>query len=111
MPSVIDIEHSPHYASLVCKSPEAIERFIKLAEQMAEDLLRPHGAILIVLSTVLRIRRTLTGEEIDKIIADTVGMFELEAERAKRRQWQARVENASTLKSEKSPAAASEQSA
>ena len=41
MPSVGDIGHSAKFASLVCKSPEAVEKLIKLAEQMADDLLRP----------------------------------------------------------------------
>jgi len=73
---------------------EAVERFLKLAETMAHDLLRPYGHVLIVLSTVLRIRRTLTGEEIDNIISDTVARFELAAEQARRRRWQERVDNA-----------------
>jgi hypothetical protein len=32
-------------ASLICKSPEAVQRLIALAETMADDLLRPHGYI------------------------------------------------------------------
>jgi hypothetical protein len=94
VPSISDLEHSIKYAQLVCKSPNAVESFITLAEQMADDLLRPYGYLLIVLSTVLRIRRTLNGEAIDNIIADTVARFELAAERATRRQWRQRIDNA-----------------
>ena len=41
MPSVSDVEHTIKYASLVCRSPEAAERFIRLCETMAEDLRGP----------------------------------------------------------------------
>jgi len=95
VPSVSDVEHTIKYASLVCRSPEVAQRFIRLCETMADDLLRPYGYVLIALSTVLRIRRTLSGEEIDNIIATTVAGFELAVEQARRRQWQRIVENAS----------------
>jgi hypothetical protein len=65
---------------------------------MADDLLRPYGYVLIALSTVLRIRRTLSGEEIDSVIATTVAGFELAAEQARRRKWQRIVENAAEFK-------------
>jgi hypothetical protein len=100
VPSVSDVEHTIKYASLVCRSPEAAERFIRLCETMADDLLRPYGYVLIALSTVLRIRRTLSGEEIDNIIATTVAGFERAAEQARRRKWQRIVENAAELKPE-----------
>jgi hypothetical protein len=67
---------------------------------MADDLLRPYGYVLIALSTVLRIQRTLSGEEIDSVIATTVAGFELAAEQARRRRWQHRVTNAGRFKSE-----------
>jgi hypothetical protein len=100
VPSVSDVKHSIKYASLVCRSPEAAEKFIRLCEAMADDLLRPYGHVLIGLSTVLRIRRTLSGEEIDNVIATTVAGFELAAEQARRRNWQQRVANAGRFKSE-----------
>jgi len=100
VPSVSDVEQAVGLASLCCRSPEAAERFIRLCETMADDLLRPYGYVLIALSTVLRIRRTLSGEEIDNIIATTVAGFELAAEQARRRQWQHRVANAGRFKSE-----------
>jgi hypothetical protein len=43
---------------------------------------------------VLRIRRTLSGEEIDNVIATTVAGFELASEQARRRRWQRVVGNA-----------------
>jgi hypothetical protein len=94
VPCVSDVEHTMRYASLVCRSPEAADRFIRLCETMADDLLRPYGYVLIALSTVLRIRRTLSGEEIDSVIATTVAGFELAAEQARRKQWRRIVESA-----------------
>ncbi len=99
VPSVSDVEHTIKYASLVCRSPEAAERFIRLCEAMADDLLRPYGFVLIVLAGALRIRRTLSGEEIDNVIATTVAGFELAAELSRRRKWQQRVANAGRFKS------------
>lgn len=97
VPSVSDVEHTIQYASLVCRSPEAAEKFINLAEAMAEDLLRPYGAVVIALSVILKVRRTLTGEEIDEVIATILAGFELAAEQDRRRQWQQRAENAAAF--------------
>jgi hypothetical protein len=100
VPSVSDVEHTIKYASLVCRSPEAAERFIRLCETMADDLLRPHGDVLIVLATTLRIRRTLTGDDIDDTIRIALAHRALAAEQVRRRQWQQRVANAAQFKSE-----------
>jgi hypothetical protein len=77
VPSVSDIEHTIQYASLVCRSPEAAQKFISLADQMADDLLRPYGHVIIALSVVLKIRRTLTGSEIDDVITTVLAGFDL----------------------------------
>jgi hypothetical protein len=55
---------------LICHSEGAIETFIAHCDVAARDLLMPYGDVVIVLSTVLRIKRTLDGAEIDKIISD-----------------------------------------
>jgi len=86
--SVSDVEHTIQYASLVCRSPEAAEKFISLAEQLADDLLQPYGHVIIALSVVLKIRRTLTGEETDGVITTVLAGFELAAERQRRADWQ-----------------------
>jgi hypothetical protein len=98
VPSVSDVEQAVGLASLVCKSAEAVERFLSFAEQQAHDLLFPRAPIIMSLSIVLRIRRTLTGAEIDDVIATTLARFELAAERARRRQWQNTIASASAFK-------------
>jgi hypothetical protein len=87
VPSVSDVEQAVALASLVCKSAEAVERFLAFCEQQAHDLLPPHGPIIMALSIVLKIRRTLTGAEIDDVIATTVAGLQLAAERRRRAEW------------------------
>ncbi|MHC2415538.1 hypothetical protein ACVJGC_008129 [Bradyrhizobium diazoefficiens] len=87
VPSVSDVEQAVALATLVCKSAEAVERFLAFCEQQARDLLYPHGPIIMALSIVLKIRRTLTGAEIDDVIATTVAGLQLAAERRRRAEW------------------------
>lgn len=93
VPSVSDVEQAVALASLICNSAEAVERFLAFAEQQAHDLLHPHGPIIMALSIVLKIRRTLTGAEIDDVIAGTHARLQLAAEQARRREWQRKVES------------------
>jgi hypothetical protein len=50
---------------------------------------------------VLRIKRTLTGAEIDDLIANICARFELDAERRRRADWQHTVANAAKFEAEK----------
>ncbi len=67
---VDDLRQARELAMLICSSEEAIETFIAHWDVAARDLLLPHGDVVMTLSIVLRIKRTLDGQEIDKIIAD-----------------------------------------
>ena len=100
VPSASDTAHLVKYASLVTRSPEAGLQFIKLCETMAADLLRPWFFVLMALATVLRIKRTLTGAEIDDLIANICAGFELAAERRRRADWQRTVANAAKFEAE-----------
>ena len=93
VPSVSDVEQAVGLASLCCKSAEAVERFLAFCEQQAHDLLFPHGDVVIALSTLLRIKRTLQGPEIDKIISDVQARKAAAIEGERRKQWQLTVEN------------------
>jgi hypothetical protein len=93
VPSVSDVEQAVGLASLCCKSAEAVERFLAFCEQQAHDLLFPHGDIEIALSTLLRIKRTLQGPEIDKIISDVQARKAVAIEGERRKQWQLTVAN------------------
>jgi hypothetical protein len=85
-----------HASLLRCSANrrQAVESFIKHCEDAARDLLAPYWYVLIALSVVLKIKRELTGDEVVRVVADTVARFELAAEQARRRRWQERVDNA-----------------
>jgi hypothetical protein len=89
-----DYRQARELAALFCKSPRAVESFVKHCEDAARDLLAPYWYVLIALSVVLKIKRTLTGDEVIRVVADTVARFELAAEQARRRRWLERVDNA-----------------
>ncbi len=97
VPSVSDIEQAVGLASLCCKSPQAVERFLAFCEQQAHDLLCPHAPIIMSLSIVLRIKRTLDGAEIDKIISDVQARKALAVEHGRRQRWQQVIENAAAF--------------
>lgn len=84
VPSVSEVEQAVALASLVCKSAEAVKCFLAFCEQQARDLLYAHGPVIMALSIVLKIRRTLNGDEIDGVIAMTVAGLQSAAERRRR---------------------------
>jgi hypothetical protein len=94
---VDDLRQARELAMLICTSEEAIETFIAHCDVAAWDLLLPYGDVVIVLSTVLRIKRTLDAGEIDKIIADLQARKALAVERGRRKRWQAVIENAAAF--------------
>jgi hypothetical protein len=81
-------------SALICKSPRAVEAFIAFCEQQAADLLSEHVTVMMSLSIVLRIRRKMTGEEVDPAIATVLAGQAAAVERIRRAQWRQRVENA-----------------
>jgi|ERR1700746_215258 hypothetical protein len=85
---------------LICSSEEAVEAFIAHCEVAAHDLLMPHGDAVIVLSTVLRIKRTLDGAEIDEIISGLQAAKKLAIERHRRADWRQRELSANSLVAE-----------
>jgi hypothetical protein len=89
-----DLRQARELAMLICTSEEAIATFIAHCDIAARDLLLPYGDVIMALSIVLRIKRTLDGAEIDKLISDVQARKALAIERARRKQWQRAVENA-----------------
>jgi hypothetical protein len=61
------------------------------------DVMMTLSDVMMMLSIVLRIKRTLDGAEIDKIIADVQAQKALAFERVRRKRWQQRVENAAAF--------------
>jgi hypothetical protein len=92
-----DYRQARELAAIICTSPKSIERFLKFCEQQAEDLLRPHIDLIFALIPVLRVRRTMTGQDADQAIAVILRRFDMSAERARRRDWEQRMANARTF--------------
>lgn len=93
-----DLRQARALALLICNSEEAIAAFLAFCGAAARDLLMPYGDVVMVLSIVLRMKRTLEGPEIDEIISDVQARKSVAVERARRRQWQRVIENAATFR-------------
>ena len=94
-----DPRQASELAALICKSPRAVEQFLLFCAQQAADLLHEHVTVIMSLQIVLRIRRTMTGEEIDRAIATVLAGQAAAIERIRRARWRQRVENAANFKS------------
>lgn len=82
-----DLRQARELAILICHSEEAIAAFLAFCDVAARDLLMPYGDVVMVVSIVLRIKRTLDGAEIDKIIWDVEAQKALAVERRRRVDW------------------------
>jgi hypothetical protein len=97
-PPADDLRQARELATLICQSEEAIKTFIAHCDVAARDLLLPYGDVVMTLSIVLRIKRTLDGGEIDKIISDLQARKAVAVERVHRKRWQKVIENAAAFK-------------
>jgi hypothetical protein len=96
-PPTDDLRQARELAMLICQSEEAIETFIAHCDVAARDLLLPYGDVVMTLSIVLRIKRTLDSDEIDRIISDVQAQKALVVERGRRHRWQRVIENAAAF--------------
>ena len=85
-----DYRQATELASLICKSPQATMAFIGFCERQAFDLLSARVTLIMGLQIVLRIRRTMTGEELNRAIATILASEALAIERCRRADWRAR---------------------
>jgi hypothetical protein len=95
-----DLRQARELAMLICFSEEAIETFITHCDIVARDLLLPCGDVVIALSVLLRIKRTLDGAEIDELISDLQARKALAVEHRRRADWFKREASASTFQPE-----------
>jgi hypothetical protein len=89
-PPADDLRQARELATLICQSEEAIKTFIAHCDVAARDLLLPYGDVVMTLSIVLRIKRTLDGGEIDKIISDVQALKARAIEHRRRADWRKR---------------------
>jgi len=89
-PPADDLRQARELAMLICQSEEAIESFIAHCDIAARDLLLPYGDVVMTLSIVLRIKRTLDSDDIDKIISDVQALKARAIEHRRRADWRKR---------------------
>jgi len=89
-PPTDDLRQARELAMLICQSEEAIKTFIAHCDVAARDLLLPYGDVVMTLSIVLRIKRTLDSDKIDKIIADLQARKAQAIEHRRRADWRKR---------------------
>jgi hypothetical protein len=108
LPAGDDHRQARELALLICRSEQAIDAFISHCDVAAGDLLMPYGDVVMVLSIVLRIKRTLEGPEIDEIISDAEARKAMAVEHSRRADWRAREMSARAFRQNViTPAAAS----
>lgn len=95
-----DLRQARELAMLICASDEAVETFIAHCDIAARDLLLPHGAVIMTLQLVLRIKRNLHTAEIDTIISDVLARKTVAVERQRRADWRRRELNAERFEAE-----------
>jgi hypothetical protein len=95
-----DRRQAAELAALICKTPAAIERLLDFGLQQAIDLLSEHVTVMWSLGIILRMRRDMTGSEMDEALGCILASEHAAIEHIRRRQCQARVESAAAFKSE-----------
>jgi hypothetical protein len=85
--SSADYAKAQAYVRLICKSKRGAALYVEAREAEAEHLLDQYRHIVKQLAEQLLIRRTLTGLEIDRCIAEAVDQRAMEDEWDRRAQW------------------------
>lgn len=90
------LHRGPRVARVACAAgaSPAVQALISYAEAEADALLRQNLDILRVMTEVLIVYGTLTGEQVDEIISAGVVAGSLKKERLRRIEWKAREASA-----------------
>jgi hypothetical protein len=89
-----DLTQARNLASIICSSPSAIELYLDFCRAEAASLVAKHSASIRAVATALIEHRTLTGDQIVAVVAESVAREAMAAERARRLDWRARTESA-----------------
>jgi hypothetical protein len=79
-----DQQDAEQFARLMCVHPDAVDDFIAYARREAQALLNEHAPIVHSLCEALLEAGTLTGEQIDCVIANALVRVDQAAERRRR---------------------------
>jgi hypothetical protein len=99
-PARDDHRQARELASLIAKSEAGVDQFIAFYEQQATDLLAPRAMIIMSLQIILRMRRGMSGEELDRAAASVLANFDLAVEHRRRAEWRRRELSASSFETD-----------
>ena len=90
-------------AGIICRTPASRASFIEHCYQEALAIIEQNKPVVLALARALinHPQRTLISTEIDEVIAQAISTRAAEAERNRRRDWQARTESAALLARER----------
>jgi hypothetical protein len=100
LPAEHDRAEARALASVICASPLAVDSLLAYAEAEAEALIRNNRDIVETLTDALVEKGTLSGDEVDAIIAACVARRNMAAEYERRRQWAGVIERANNFQAE-----------
>jgi hypothetical protein len=79
-----DQQDAEQFARLMCVHPDALDAFVAYCRREAALLLNEHASVVCALAEELLEKLTLTGEQIDVVIANALVRADLAAERKRR---------------------------
>lgn len=86
-PAKSDLARARSLASIICISVETVELFLAFCRAEAAALVAKHRASIRAVAAALVRHRTLSGEQIVAVVADSVAREAIVAERARRANW------------------------
>jgi hypothetical protein len=85
--AVDDNKQALRFARLVCVSPASVEAFLSYAAAEARALLEQYRDLVSALADCLIAKRTMTGAEVDAVLAAALAKSDLEIEHRRRAAW------------------------
>jgi hypothetical protein len=89
-----DVIQAKRLASIVCSSAETAELFLAFCRAEAASLVAKHSASIRAVAAALIEHRTLSGDQIVAVVAESVAAKAMADERARRDDWRFRQESA-----------------
>jgi hypothetical protein len=98
--AIDDNAQAAKFAHLICVSPASAEAFLGYAKAEARALLDQYRSLVLALADCLLEKRTLTGAEVDAVLAAALAKSDLEIEHRRRAAWTEVVARARKFKAE-----------
>jgi hypothetical protein len=96
-PADSDLAQARSLASIVCSSTESVELFLAFCRAEAANLVAKHRASIQAVAAALIEHRSLTGDQIVAVVAESVAREAMAAEHARRAAWRRAEESAASF--------------